>query len=140
MFDSECLSNSSLRRVNYIRVIQENMLLHSLIGYIRVASYFFDATIKWDYSSASPMGLKTIYTSLLILRVEQPFPAINALSKSFFSPTETGILNGHGYISAAITEISTNNASLAILAATQARAGACPSGTQASHTAFISAK
>ncbi len=78
-----------------------------------VIPYFFDATIKWDGSSASTMGLKTIYTSLLILIMalhgcslldnagahypEQPFPAINALSKSFFSPTETCILNGHGY-------------------------------------------
>ena len=30
--------------------------------------------------------------------MEQPFPTINALPKSFFSPTETCILNGHGYI------------------------------------------
>ena len=54
-----------------------------------------------------------IYTSLLILRKtlhgcslldnagayspEQPLSTINALPKSFFSPTETCILNGHGY-------------------------------------------
>jgi len=63
-----------------------------------VIPYFFDATIKWLCSSASAMGLKTIDTSLLILRMEQPFPLINALSQSFFSPTETCILNGHGYI------------------------------------------
>ena len=43
------------------------------------------------------MGLKTIYTSLLILSMEQPLSAINALFKSFYSPTETCILNGHGY-------------------------------------------
>ena len=59
------------------------------------------------------MGIKTIYTSLLILRKtlhgcsllenagayspEQPFTTINALPKSFFSPTEICILNGHGY-------------------------------------------
>jgi hypothetical protein len=29
---------------------------------------------------------------------EQPFSTINALPKSFFSPTETCILNDHGYI------------------------------------------
>ncbi|AAZ25569.1 hypothetical protein CPS_0227 [Colwellia psychrerythraea 34H] len=43
------------------------------------------------------MGLETIDTSLLIFRMEQPFSVINALSQSFFSPTETCILNGHGY-------------------------------------------
>jgi len=63
-----------------------------------VIPYFFDATIKWVCSSASAMGLKTIDTSLLILRMEQPFSATNALFKSFFSPTETRILNGHGYM------------------------------------------
>ena len=58
-------------------------------------------------------GAKTTYTSLLILRKtlhgcsllenagayspEQPFTTINALPKSFVSPTETCILNGHGY-------------------------------------------
>ncbi|HBY85080.1 MAG TPA: hypothetical protein DEO86_04325, partial [Colwellia sp.] len=47
------------------------------------------------------IGLKTIYTSLLILRMEQPFTTINALPKSFFSPTETCILSGHGYITKA---------------------------------------
>jgi hypothetical protein len=31
-------------------------------------------------------GAKTFYTSLLILKMEQPFPAINALPKSFFLP------------------------------------------------------
>ena len=30
---------------------------------------------------------------------EQPFTTINALPKPFFSPTETYILYGHGYIS-----------------------------------------
>ncbi len=65
--------------------------------------YFFGATIKWDCSSASPMGLKTIYTALLILTREQPFSAINTLFKSFFSPTETCTLNGHGYIPIELT-------------------------------------
>lgn len=42
--------------------------------------------------------------------------------------------------SAAITEISTSSSGRAIAASTQARAGAWPSGTQASHTAFMAAK
>jgi hypothetical protein len=44
------------------------------------------------------------------------------------------------YLTAAITDISTNNASLAILASTHALAGADPSGTHASHTSFMPAK
>ena len=70
-----------------------------------VIPYFFVATIKWVCSSASAMGLKTIDTSLLILLMEQPFSAINVLSQLFFSPTETRILNGHGYMFACSTKI-----------------------------------
>ncbi|SDP12718.1 polar amino acid transport system permease protein/cystine transport system permease protein [Pseudomonas arsenicoxydans] len=41
---------------------------------------------------------------------------------------------------AAQTMISTNNRGSASFASPQARAGACPVGTQASHTAFIASK
>ena len=39
-----------------------------------------------------------------------------------------------------MTEISTRSSGLAILASTQALAGACPSGVHASQTAFMAAK
>jgi len=45
----------------------------------------------------------------------------------------------HQRLTAAITEISTSSSGLASAASTQARAGAKPDGTQASHTLFISA-
>ena len=44
------------------------------------------------------------------------------------------------YFFTATTEISTRSSARAIRASTQARAGACPSGTQASHTSFMAAK
>ena len=37
---------------------------------------------------------------------EQPFTTINALSKLFYSPTETCLLNGHGYIMTPIHTLS----------------------------------
>ncbi|MEY8214833.1 MAG: hypothetical protein RPR97_10190, partial [Colwellia sp.] len=67
---------------------------------LRVASYFFGATIKWNCSNAYTMGLKTIYTSLFILRIEQPFPIINVCLNRFFLPLKhaflivTGICSG----------------------------------------------
>ncbi len=39
-----------------------------------------------------------------------------------------------------VTDISTNNSGRAMAACTQARAGACPIGTQSFHTAFNAAK
>ena len=41
---------------------------------------------------------------------------------------------------AATTEISTRSSGRAIRASTQARAGACPADTHASHTSFMAAK
>jgi hypothetical protein len=34
------------------------------------------------------MGLKTIYSALLSYKMEQPFYQLNALPKSFLTPTE----------------------------------------------------
>ncbi|MFW5447946.1 MAG: hypothetical protein ACKE8G_07410 [Methylophagaceae bacterium] len=42
-----------------------------------------DGTTKWGGSSASSMGLKTLYAALLILARKQPLPTINALPKTF---------------------------------------------------------
>lgn len=54
-------------------------------------------------------------------------------------PVNLGL--GSGYLlTAATTEISTKSSARAIRASTQARAGAYPSGTQASQTAFMAAK
>ncbi|WP_249118507.1 hypothetical protein [Pseudoalteromonas sp. NEC-BIFX-2020_015] len=39
--------------------------------------------------NAQRVGLKAIYTALLILTREQPLFAINALPKSLLTPTET---------------------------------------------------
>ena len=44
------------------------------------------------------VGLKAIYTALLILTIEPLLLAINALPKSLLIPTETRILRWFGYI------------------------------------------
>jgi len=56
-----------------------------------------DGTPKWDGSSASSMGLKTLYAALLILIRDKPLSAINVLPKTFLNPTETCRLMYHGY-------------------------------------------
>ncbi|PHN88457.1 hypothetical protein CSC79_17935 [Pseudoalteromonas sp. 3D05] len=48
--------------------------------------------------NAQRVGLKTIYTALLILTIEPLLFAINALPKSLLTPTETRILRWFGYI------------------------------------------
>ena len=57
-----------------------------------------DVTTKWEGSSASRMGLNTLYAALLILLMEQPLPAINALPKTYLNPTESCIFMYDGYI------------------------------------------
>ncbi len=57
-----------------------------------------DVTMKWGCSSTFSMGLKTLYTALLVLAMEQPLPAINALPKAFLNPTESRIFMLHGYM------------------------------------------
>ncbi len=49
-------------------------------------SLYWKLKIFDSYSSS--MGLKTLYTALLILIRKQPLSAINALSKVFLIPTE----------------------------------------------------
>ncbi len=44
--------------------------------------------MKWYCSSASAMGLKTIYLALFIYTMEWPLYKINALANSFLAPTE----------------------------------------------------
>ena len=51
LHDSECLSHSNSRRIYAAMVIPLQI----------------DGTTKWDGSSASSMGLKTLYAALLIL-------------------------------------------------------------------------
>ncbi|KPM81362.1 MULTISPECIES: hypothetical protein [unclassified Pseudoalteromonas] len=48
--------------------------------------------------SAQRVGLKAIYTALLILTIEPLLLAINALPKSLLIPTETRTLKWFGYI------------------------------------------
>ncbi|TMP71133.1 hypothetical protein CWB76_07635 [Pseudoalteromonas sp. S1609] len=48
------------------------------------------------------IGLKAIYTALLILIIEPLFFAINVLLKSLLIPTETRILRWFGYTLGAI--------------------------------------
>ena len=48
--------------------------------------------------SAQRVGLKAIYTALLILTIEPLLLAINALAKSLLIPTETRTLRWFGYI------------------------------------------
>ena len=48
--------------------------------------------------SAQRVGLKAIYTALLILTIEPLLLAINALPKSLLIPTETRILRWFEYI------------------------------------------
>jgi len=48
------------------------------------------------------VGLKAIYTALLILIIEPLLFAINALPKSLLIPTETRILRWFGYTLGAI--------------------------------------
>ena len=48
--------------------------------------------------SAQRVGLKAIYTALLILTIEPLLLAINALPKSLLIPTETRTLRWFGYI------------------------------------------
>ena len=81
MHVSECLSNSNSRRIYAAMVIPLQI----------------DETTKWDCSSTSSMGLKTLYAALLILVREQPLPAINALPKTFLNPTESRIFMYYGY-------------------------------------------
>gem|GEM_PF-2680970 len=71
-----------------VMVIQENMLLYSLIGYIHIALLQVTKTNQWDYSSAFLIGLKIIYTTLLNWTMEEPFSKFNALLKFFLTPTE----------------------------------------------------
>ncbi len=47
--------------------------------------------------SAQRVGLKAIYTALLILTIEPLLLAINALPKSLLIPTETRTLRWFGY-------------------------------------------
>ncbi|AXV66883.1 hypothetical protein D0907_14145 [Pseudoalteromonas lipolytica] len=47
--------------------------------------------------SAQRVGLKAIYTALLILTIEPLLLAINVLPKSLLIPTETRILRWFGY-------------------------------------------
>ncbi|TMN70674.1 hypothetical protein CWB85_14635 [Pseudoalteromonas sp. S1727] len=47
--------------------------------------------------NAQWVGLKAIYTALLILTIEPLLLAINALPKSLLIPTETRILRWFGY-------------------------------------------
>ncbi|WP_304638262.1 hypothetical protein, partial [Pseudoalteromonas sp.] len=47
--------------------------------------------------NAQRVGLKAIYTALLILTIEPLLLAINALPKSLLIPTETRILRWFGY-------------------------------------------
>jgi hypothetical protein len=47
--------------------------------------------------NAQRVGLKAIYTALLILPIEPLLFAINALPKSLLIPTETRILGWFGY-------------------------------------------
>ncbi|MAD04099.1 MAG: hypothetical protein CMK65_10825 [Pseudoalteromonas sp.] len=48
--------------------------------------------------SAQRVGLKAIYTALLILTIEHLLLAINALPKPLLFPTETRILRLFGYL------------------------------------------
>ncbi|KPM81837.1 hypothetical protein AOG27_17335 [Pseudoalteromonas lipolytica] len=48
--------------------------------------------------NAQRVGLKAIYTALLILTIEPLLLAINALPKSLLIPTETRTLRWFGYI------------------------------------------
>ncbi len=83
---SECLSHSNYRRIYAAMVIPLQI----------------DGTTKWDGSSASSMDLKTLYAALLILVMERPLPAINALPKTFLNSTERCIFICYGYFMALI--------------------------------------
>jgi hypothetical protein len=56
-----------------------------------------EGTTKWDGSSASSMGLKALYATLLILTRKQPLSAINALPKTLLNPTEPRIFMYYEY-------------------------------------------
>jgi len=83
----------------FINGYSGELLLHSLISYIHVASLKKETT-KCRVGSDIPSraGLKTIYTALLISTMEQPFSSVKALSKYVLIPAESGILMLLGYI------------------------------------------
>ena len=58
--------------------------------------------------SAQRVGLKAIYTALLILTIEPLLLAINALPKSLLIPTETRTLRWFGYLLQIITDSFVN--------------------------------
>jgi hypothetical protein len=80
-------------------VVQENMLLHSLISYVHVESLSSSATQDW-FSSLAPYGPADKGSSpvLWISIIEQLFSSIHALYLTLSRLAETCILRWSGYI------------------------------------------
>jgi len=71
MLASGSLSDSQLRHIYLLRVILENMLLHSLISYNHAASLKRKVTQGMICSAfLQGAGLETLYAALLIYTIE----------------------------------------------------------------------